>query len=303
MYTVEKMKKLMDEYGISYKDISKETGVPISTVQKIFGGIVKKPRQSTLEALSKFFVYYDWQSQNTIPKQGEYSRDQIASIGMVSDKHQFDIIYNKGSSALDLNSGSTSGEIYTQSGYTYNDYVKLNLPEGVRVEVLDGRLIKMEIPTTVHQVIAGEIYRLCSNFIRSRKGDCVPFIAPVAVRLEYQEDGSDTTIFEPDVLIVCDKDKIKGMKTVNGAPDFIVEVLSPSNRKYEMYDKLHKYRTSGVREYWVIDYEHNKIIKHFFENDGEIMMYTLEDKVPVDIYNGKLVIDFKEIKEYIETIF
>ena len=88
MYTVEKMKKLMDEYGISYKDISKETGVPISTVQKIFGGIVKKPRQSTLEALSKFFVYYDWQSQNTIPKQGEYSKDQIASIGMVSDKHQ-----------------------------------------------------------------------------------------------------------------------------------------------------------------------------------------------------------------------
>ena len=134
---------------------------------------------------------------------------------------------------------------------------------------------------------------------RVAKGYTSPYEKEI---IEYKEDGSDKTVFEPDVLIVCDKDKIKGLKTINGAPDFVVEVLSNSNRKYEMYDKLHKYRTCGVREYWVVDYDHNKIIKHYFENDGEIMIYSMEDKVPVDIYGGKLEIDFKEIKEYIDGI-
>ena len=153
---------------------------------------------------------------------------------------------------------------------------------------------------------AGDNLKIVSNFApyavdnRTLRSDDLYY--SLWVRLEYKEDGSDKTVFEPDVLIVCDKDKIKGLKTINGAPDFVVEVLSNSNRKYEMYDKLHKYRTCGVREYWVVDYDHNKIIKHYFENDGEIMIYSMEDKVPVDIYGGKLEIDFKEIKEYIDGI-
>ena len=303
IYTVNEMKRFIDEYGLSYSEISEKSGVPISTVQKIFGGLVKKPRKSTLESLSKVFIYYDWKSLDKLPKQGFYSRDQLDTVGMVAEKHQYDILYNKGSSAMDISDGTTTSEIYTQSGYTYNDYVKLKLPDGVRVEVLDGQLIKMDAPATRHQAIAGEIYRISSNFIRSNKGKCIPFISPVDVRLEYKEDGSDRTIFEPDVLIVCDRKKIEGGKTVNGAPDFVVEVLSPSNRKYEMYDKLNKYRMCGVREYWVVDYDRNKIIKHFFEYDGEISMYTFEDKVPVDIYEGKLTVDFASIKDYIESIF
>ena len=97
-----------------------------------------------------------------------------------------------------------------------------------------------------------------------------------------------------------------GAKTVNGAPDFVVEVISPSNRKYKMYEKMNKYRECGVREYWVIDYDKDKIIKYNFEKDGEIFMYSFADKVPVDIYSENddpLVIDFAEIKEYIDSIF
>ena len=304
MYTVEEMKRFIDEYGLSYADISEKSGIPISTVQKIFGGIVKKPRFSTLENLSKMFAYYDKKALKGKTKAGLYSVNSQSeeNSDVVTEIHQYEAVYSKGSSAIDTGAGLFSSEIYTQSGYTYNDYDKLQLPDGVRVEVLDGKLIRMCTPNAIHQIITGEVFRICRNFINANKGKCIPFISPIDVRLEYKEDGSDKTVFEPDVLIVCDKDKIKGLKTINGAPDFVVEVLSNSNRKYEMYDKLHKYRTCGVREYWVVDYDHNKIIKHYFENDGEIMIYSMEDKVPVDIYGGKLEIDFKEIKEYIDGI-
>ena len=303
IYTVDEMKKFIDEYGISYGEISEKSGVPISTVQKIFGGLVKRPRKSTLETLSKVFIYYDWKQLEKLPQQGFYSMEELDTVGMVAEKHQYDILYNKGSSAMDLSDGATSSDIYTQTGYTYNDYVKLQLPDGVRVEVLDGKIIKMDAPTTRHQIIAGEVYLRVANYIRSNKGKCLPLISPVDVRLEYKEDGSDRTVFEPDVLIVCDKKKLEGAKTVNGAPDFVVEVISPSNRKYDTYVKLNKYRMCGVREYWVVDYDRNSIIKHFFENDSEVAMYSFDDKVPVSIYEGKLVIDFAEIKEYIESIF
>ena len=156
MLTAKKMKEYIDKYGITYGEISEGTGVPISTVQKIFGGIVKKPRRETLENLSSFFL--------------QFMKDGSGFVAFI-------------------------------------DYSHLKLPEGVRVEVLDGRLIRMDAPTTRHQVIAGEIYRLASNFIRASHGKCIPLISPVDVRLEYKDDGSDMTIFEPDVIIVCDKKK------------------------------------------------------------------------------------------------
>ncbi len=302
MYTVSEMKKFRDEYGISYEEISKKSGVPISTVQKIFGDIVKRPRKSTLEALSKVFVIYDWRRVTDLPNDYSYSRKDLDTIGMVAEKHQFNI-FSKGSSAIDITDGSSSGEIYTQRGYTYNDYSKLDFPEGIMMEVLDGRLITMESPTTVHQIIAGEMFSMIRNFIRSNKGKCIPFISPVDARVEYMEDGSDMTIFKPDILIVCDKKKVAGMKTINGAPDFVTEVLSPSTRKYDMYEKMNKYRECGVREYWVVDIKKDKVIKYHFENEGEITIYTMHDKVPVEIYDGKLMIDFGEIMEYIESIY
>lgn len=286
IYTVSEMKRFINEYGITYGEIAKKSGVPISTIQKIFGGLVKKPRSKTLESLSEVFIYYDWKNRG------------------ISDE-SYSTTYSKGSSAINLDENSTS-DIFTQTGYTYNDYTKLELPKGIRVEVLDGKLIKMEAPTTRHQIIAGELFVICRDYVRKNKGKCVPFISPVAVRLGYKEDGSDKTVLEPDFLIVCDKNKILGAKTVNGAPDFVVEVISPSNRKYKMYEKMNKYRECGVREYWVIDYDKDKIIKYNFEKDGEIFMYSFADKVPVDIYaanDDPLVIDFAEIKEYIESIF
>ena len=193
-----------------------------------------------------------------------------------------------------------------RKNYTYNDYKMMEVTNDSRVEVFDGELVSVDIPSTMQRVIVGELYMCFRNYSSSKNGEYVAFMSPVAVRLEYKEDGSDKTILEPDFLIVCDRDKILGAKTVNGAPDFVVEVISPSNRKYKMYEKMNKYRECGVREYWVIDYDKDKIIKYNFEKDGEIFMYSFADKVPVDIYSENddpLVIDFAEIKEYIDSIF
>ena len=88
MYTVSEMKKFRDEYGISYEEISKKSGVPISTVQKIFGDIVKRPRKSTLEALSKVFVIYDWRRVTDLPNDYSYSRKDLDTIGMVAEKNR-----------------------------------------------------------------------------------------------------------------------------------------------------------------------------------------------------------------------
>ncbi len=337
MYTIREMKEIKEAYGLSYEDISKGSGVPISTVQKVFGGSVTRPRKATLEALSVFFTsfariiresgfhstvdpmsdagkvgmvaeYHPYGNFGTlepgvVAEYHPYGTTGTLEPGVVAGSHPYGNPGTKGCSAVDITNGMSGGEIYTQTGYTYNDYCRLELPEGVWMEIYDGRLVKMASPSTVHQFIAGELFRCISNYIRINRGPCVPFIAPVDVRPEYREDGTDMTVLIPDVLVVCDRKKIAGMQTVNGAPDFVAEVLSPATRKYDMFEKLAKYRSTGVREYWVIDHAHDKVIKYDFEGENEIMLYTMRDRIPVGIYDGKLEIDFGEIREYMDSVF
>jgi Protein of unknown function (DUF820). len=95
------------------------------------------------------------------------------------------------------------------------------------------------------------------------------------------------------------RDKIDKGESIIGGPDFVLEVISRSSRLKDTGIKLIKYRESGVREYWIADYENERVIKHSFEKDDAVTVYTFDDKVPVDIYDGKLVIDFKEVMEYV----
>ena len=115
----------------------------------------------------------------------------------------------------------------------------------------------------------------------------MPLIAPCDVQL----DCDDYTIVEPDVMIVCDKEKdIKSR--IYGAPDFVAEVLSPSTRKKDMTLKLHKYQHAGVREYWILDPQERRILTYFLQDPFGFASYSMKDKVPVGIYNGACEIDF-----------
>ncbi len=183
-----------------------------------------------------------------------------------------------------------------QGEYTLEDYYAL--PNENRVELIDGVIYDMAAPTLVHQRLAGEIYRVLANFISKKNGSCLPFFAPIDVQL----DRDDKTMMQPDVVIVCDRDKtIK--RCIYGAPDFIVEILSPSTGRKDVTIKLKKYRDAGVREYWMVDPDKQKVVVYDW-SDGEIpTVYGFDVKVPVAIFNGECEVDFTEIYREIAFLY
>ena len=171
-----------------------------------------------------------------------------------------------------------------QGDYTIKDYYAL--PEDKRVELIDGVFYDMSAPSFVHQRIGGELYRQIANFIFENKGSCIPLMAPVDVRL----DLDDRTMVQPDVVILCDQNKI--MKWgIMGAPDFVAEVLSPSTQRKDCIKKLDKYMEAGVKEYWMIDPYKRKLIVYEFERESYPAVYGLSGQVPVGIFGGGLVVD------------
>lgn len=180
-----------------------------------------------------------------------------------------------------------------QGEYTVQDYYAL--PDDVRVELIDGVIYDMASPSFVHQRIAGEVYRQIANYISANKGSCLPVIAPMDVRLDCDE----RTMIQPDVIIVCDKSKVKSWG-IMGAPDFVLEVLSPSTKRKDCIKKLDKYMEAGVREYWMIDPFKQKVIIYQFEHEVYPAVYGLEESLAMEIFDGELKIDLQEIKSMIQ---
>ena len=164
-----------------------------------------------------------------------------------------------------------------------------NLPDGQRAELIDGELYMMATPSRMHQELVMILSNSIFNYIQGKKGDCKVYPAPFAVFL----NTDDTIYLEPDISVICDKNKLtdEGCK---GAPDWIVEIVSPSSRPIDYNKKLFKYRTAGVREYWIVDALNQLIMVYNFEHDT-FEQYSFSDKVRAGIY-GDLEIDFSEIE-------
>ncbi len=163
-----------------------------------------------------------------------------------------------------------------------------HLPDGQRAELIDGELYMMAAPGRVHQELVTEFTYLIQEHIRKGNGDCRVYPSPFAVFL----NGDDSIYLEPDISVVCDKSKLTD-EGCNGAPDWIIEIVSPSSRPMDYNKKLFKYRTAGVREYWIVDYERNLITVYNFEHD-EMTDHTFKDKVKAGIYED-FEIDFAGI--------
>lgn len=170
--------------------------------------------------------------------------------------------------------------------YTVDDIY--NLPDGTRAELFDGEIYMMSPPSTKHQRIVSYINTEISLYIRLKGGSCEVFPSPFAVFL----NKDNKNYVEPDISVICDKSKLTDKGCV-GAPDWIIEIVSPSSRQMDYYKKLFKYQTAGVREYWVVDHDKNVITVYNFEQDS-MSEFEFADKVKVGIYED-FEIDFSKI--------
>lgn len=180
--------------------------------------------------------------------------------------------------------------------YTMEDYYAV--PPERRAELINGVFYDMASPSPVHQMIATEIWQSLKNYIRSRNGTCIPFVSPIDVCLSCDEK----TMVQPDVLVVCDREKIRP-QYIFGAPDLVVEIVSSSTRKKDMYLKLERYASAGVREYWIVDPGKEKVLVYDLEGDTFPAIYGFDSCIPVGIFSGDCRIDFQEIRDYIHFLY
>ena len=130
----------------------------------------------------------------------------------------------------------------------YTIYDIYSLPEGERAELIDGMIYNMAPPNRIHQEIISQLTKVIGQYIDNNKGQCKIYPAPFAVFL----NDDDRNYVEPDISVICDKNKLDD-KGCNGAPDWVIEVVSPSTKRVDYGIKLFKYRIAGVREYWIVD--------------------------------------------------
>lgn len=311
--TIEEIKSKKAAAGYSNEQIAKLSGLPLSTVQKVLSGTTKAPRRSTILALESVFRNIDtsfqsYGSTNTVSADisTDISADTITDVSTYTDYGSHPYIrpetysyLREGNAAYSrqLASKDPSAARYPRQGsYTLEDY--LALPDDQRVELIDGVFYDMSAPTLPHQVISLEIATALKSYIAEKNGSCMTFIAPTDVQL----DCDDRTIVEPDVFVVCDRSKLNRSR-VFGAPDLVIEVLSPSTRFRDLFLKYSKYFTAGVREYWIVNPMKEMVTQYYMipeeeeNSDGTpiVTSYTFKDSVPVFIFNNECVIDFKEI--------
>ena len=173
--------------------------------------------------------------------------------------------------------------------YTEEDYY--NLPENVRAELIEGNLIyNQAAPSRIHQTILMELSGTIRDYLKSKNRPCRVYPAPFAVKL--REDRK--TIVEPDISVICDRNKLTD-RGCTGAPDWIIEIVSPSNSSHDYILKLNLYANTGVREYWIVDpYKERIFVYHLEQDHFEVETYTFHDCIPVGIY-ADLQIDFASL--------
>ena len=162
--------------------------------------------------------------------------------------------------------------------YTIDDIYAL--PDGERAELIEGKIYYMAPPSWKHQRISSYLHNEIYNYIKDNHGKCEVLAAPFAVFL----NNDDINYVEPDISVICDRSKLDE-KGCHGAPDWVIEIVSQSSKPRDYMTKLFKYRTAGVREYWIVDPKKQMVSVYGFEKDV-VEQYNFGEDVPVGIYEG-----------------
>ncbi len=285
--TIEEMRQRKKELGYSYQRIASLSGLPVGTVQKVLGGITKAPRHETIRSLEAVLSGADVAYQaEAWPEEGApYPSGSHFHAGCVKEPR----------AAYDTGTEHAVRKYKKRGQYTLEDYYAV--PEDKRMELIDGILYDMAAPCVIHQVLLGELLVQISSYIKGKGGDCLPAVAPLDVQL----DQDDRTMVQPDLIVLCDRSKLRE-HAIYGAPDFIAEVLSPATRRRDLCLKLAKYSGAGVREYWMIDPDKEKIVVYDLEKEELPQVYGFCDQVPMAIFGGSCQIDFAAIDDYLKGL-
>ena len=168
------------------------------------------------------------------------------------------------------------------------------LPENRRAEVFDDVICDMASPSQIHQMLSMELSNILYNYIKRKNGGCQVFSAPFDVKLS----DKPLTIVQPDIMIICDKDKLDG-KRCNGAPDFIIEIVSPGNPSDDYIRKLYYYKNADVREYWIVDSRRKIVTVNDFEGNIVSVQYSFDSIIKVNIFDD-LYISFSDIASLLD---
>lgn len=166
--------------------------------------------------------------------------------------------------------------------YTSKDY--WNLPEDEHAELIDGQLYSMAPPSRIHQKLVSEFTQIIGSYIKSNSGNCEVYPSPFAVNL----DAEDKDWVEPDISVICDKNKLTD-RGCSGAPDLIIEVVSPGSRKMDYNLKNALYSNAGVREYWIVDPVKERTTIYHYEEDAAPIIIPFSEPITVGIYKNLVI--------------
>ena len=255
------LKELKKQSGFTNNQIAELSGIPLSTVNKIFSGVTANPRYATLLAIEEVLV-----TKEKVP----FTYDKLQEMPIMARE---------------------SAVPYQYHSREYSDKDVARLEEGTRAELIKGQLYMLAAPSRMHQFLLSKIMFQIQKHIEKNKCGCHAYIAPFDVRLF----GDNSTVVQPDISVICKKDLLSD-RGCEGAPDWLIEVISSSNSKHDYVTKLMQYQKSGVREYWIIDPFQRMTYVYNFENPQLTDSYTYEECVPSSVLQG-LEITLEEIEK------
>ena len=175
---------------------------------------------------------------------------------------------------------------------TYTTEYIYSLPQGQRAELIDGVVYDMAPPTRIHQKLVSELHFKITDYIKKNNGSCEVYPAPFAVFLNQD----NRNYVEPDISVICDKNKLNDYGC-NGAPDWVIEIVSPSTKRLDYGIKLFKYRTAGVREYWIVNPLTQMVNVFDLEKEEMSDLYKFDEEIPVCIYEDLKI----RISEFLQS--
>ena len=284
--TIEELKSRKTALGLTNEMIAKAADLPLSTVQKIMSGATKAPRKASLVAIETVLTDEERRrnaADHTQVTRNNYTYENLPEArGMVRE------------SATEYKYAPVTGK--KDGEYTLDDYYAL--PDERRVELIDGVFYDMSAPAVIHQKILGELFILFRECTDAHEGECEVYLSPCDVRL----DRDNKTMVQPDLLVICGPYDL-GAKRFEGAPNLALEILSPSTRSKDMLLKLYKYQNAGVKEYWIVDPDHETVMVYDFRNDNFYPeIYDFDAVIPIHISGGQCSIDFSRVNRALKKV-